>query len=81
VIVDLRVVQGFGMSWLVLIPSRHQVAGTAIPSFTSTLLEESLHPGAKIDEETVQNTAAMAYAGASLSPHPPIQVGSLPFAY
>ncbi|KAF8531824.1 hypothetical protein JB92DRAFT_3104484 [Gautieria morchelliformis] len=42
----------------------------ALPSFTSTLLDESLHPDAKIDKETVQNTAAMAYAaGAAL--HPP----------
>ncbi|KAF8460791.1 cytochrome P450, partial [Gautieria morchelliformis] len=40
-------------------------AGTALPSFTSTLLEESFHPDAKINDETVQNTAAMAYtAGA-----------------
>ncbi|KAF8513275.1 cytochrome P450 [Gautieria morchelliformis] len=41
---------------------RKMAAGTALPSFTSTLLEESFHPDAKIDEETVQNTAAMAYA-------------------
>ncbi|KAF8524781.1 hypothetical protein JB92DRAFT_2826974 [Gautieria morchelliformis] len=42
----------------------------ALPSFTSTLLDESLHPDAKIDKEMVQNMAAMAYAaGAAL--HPP----------
>ncbi|KAF8509027.1 cytochrome P450 [Hysterangium stoloniferum] len=41
---------------------RKMKEGKALPSFTSTLLEESTHPEAKIDEETVQNTAAMAYA-------------------
>ncbi|KAF8523033.1 hypothetical protein JB92DRAFT_2827452 [Gautieria morchelliformis] len=46
------------------------VTRTTFPSFTSTLLDESLHPDAKIDKETMQNMAAMAYAaGAAL--HPP----------
>ncbi|KIJ40995.1 hypothetical protein M422DRAFT_172679 [Sphaerobolus stellatus SS14] len=41
---------------------RKMKEGTALPSFTSILLEESTQPGSKIDEEIVQNTAAMAYA-------------------